>query len=248
MNSVCFDGSFAGFLSLLGQPEFRKHPPDSIQRVQDAQLGLFASVAPFTTCETMARRYWQQFRCRTSNDAARTLLHAFFADREGDLAALYRFALRAEQLGPSCLDHHFDPQIGFTLDLAQKVRRETHRLKGLLRFRSLADGVFYAPVEPDHAILPMLAPHFARRFGAQPWLIHDLSRGQGVIYDGRSWVLGDIHSEQPLQLAPEELNFQELWQSYVDTIAIRERINRRLQQQFIPKKYWRHLVECLNQR
>ena len=248
MNSICFDGSFAGFLSLLGQRQLRESPPESILRYGDAQLGLFAATDPVLTCETTARRYWKHFVSRTSNDVAKTLLHAFFADRQVDFACLFRFALRAEQLGTATLDYNLEPEIDKILVLARKVRHEAHRMKGLLRFQHLADGLYYAPMEPDHAILPMVAPHFARRFGQQPWLIHDLSRQQGVVYDGKKWLLGDIQSDAAPELAPEERAFQHLWQSYVDIIAIRERTNRRLQQQFMPKKYWRHLVECLNQR
>ena len=41
----------------------------------------------------------------------------------------------------------------------------------------------------------------------------------------------------------EEKQFQKLWKTFFETIAIDERKNTRLQMQFMPKKYWKDLVE-----
>jgi probable DNA metabolism protein len=36
---------------------------------------------------------------------------------------------------------------------------------------------------------------------------------------------------------------QELWKRYFTSTAVRTRENRRLQQHFMPKKYWKYLPE-----
>lgn len=40
-----------------------------------------------------------------------------------------------------------------------------------------------------------------------------------------------------------EKEFQGLWKIFFQTIAIKERTNKRLQMQYMPKKYWKDLVE-----
>jgi probable DNA metabolism protein len=99
-----------------------------------------------------------------------------------------------------------DPDVRTVLEAAYKVRRETDRLMGLLRFspcpRNGAPGgetpgggfpgagvppgggsaggsggfVYIARCSPDHHILPGLAEHFSRRFGEYPWAVIDEKR------------------------------------------------------------------------
>ena len=44
-------------------------------------------------------------------------------------------------------------------------------------------------------------------------------------------------------LSDEEKKYEELWSTFFKTIAIKERTNKRLQMQYMPKKYWKDLVE-----
>ena len=44
-------------------------------------------------------------------------------------------------------------------------------------------------------------------------------------------------------ISDEEKKYQALWSSFFKTIAIKERTNKRLQMQYMPKKYWQDLVE-----
>jgi probable DNA metabolism protein len=51
----------------------------------------------------------------------------------------------------------------------------------------------------------------------------------------------DIHRD-PIS-SDREMFYQALWKSYFKNIAIGERKNPRLQRQFIPRRYWKNLVE-----
>ena len=44
-------------------------------------------------------------------------------------------------------------------------------------------------------------------------------------------------------ISEREKEYQQLWKTFFQTIAIEERKNPRLQMQFMPKKYWKDLVE-----
>ena len=41
----------------------------------------------------------------------------------------------------------------------------------------------------------------------------------------------------------EELFYQELWKVFHKSIAIKERSNKNLQMQHMPKKYWKNIIE-----
>jgi len=44
-------------------------------------------------------------------------------------------------------------------------------------------------------------------------------------------------------MAADEKRFQEMWKSYHKAITIKERINPKLQKQFMPRRYWKYLTE-----
>ena len=44
-----------------------------------------------------------------------------------------------------------------------------------------------------------------------------------------------------------EEEFEELWKTFHKTIAIQERTNKKCQQNFMPKKYWKNMLEMENE-
>ena len=44
-------------------------------------------------------------------------------------------------------------------------------------------------------------------------------------------------------ITDEEIEYQNLWKLFFNTIAIKERTNPRCQMQYMPKKYWNDLIE-----
>ncbi len=133
----------------------------------------------------------------------------------------------------------------------KKVHRERHRMEAFIRFQQSADGLFFATVEPDFDVLPLISSHFARRYADQRWLIFDNKRKYGILYD-----LKEVHivEQSPaaqtanallpsISLHEEETKFQELWQQYFKSVNIKERKNTALHVRHMPKRYWRYLTE-----
>jgi probable DNA metabolism protein len=116
-------------------------------------------------------------------------------------------------------------------------------MKGLIRFQELSDGVWYAPIAPEHNILPLVGRHFKLRLCNQQWMIHDTVRGTALICDGARYDMVTITEVQSLRRSPEEEAMRALWQTYFTHIAIQQRRNVRLQRQHMPRRYWRHLTE-----
>ena len=75
-------------------------------------------------------------------------------------------------------------------------------------------------------------------------MIHDLRRGLAAAWDGQTLhpVVGVPDNIDAL-LSRRETAFQGLWREYVQALAVPERRNPALQRRFMPRRYWKHLVE-----
>ena len=238
-----YDGSFAGLLTLFVRCFRLGEEPTEIFSEEPAQGGLFAAPLQVATDPATARAFFALLHRRLGAGACRHLYHAFLAETPGRELTLYRYLVLGRRVGTrldSCLT---DETVRAVQRLARQVRGEAHRLKGLLRFRVLADGLLYAPVEPDGRVLSLLGAHFAARLAPELWLVHDLRRGEGLFGQGGEWLQAAVAADLPPPEAEEEAGWQALWRTFHREVAIAERRNPRLQRRFIPERYWRHLVE-----
>jgi probable DNA metabolism protein len=134
---------------------------------------------------------------------------------------------------------------------SKKVFREKHRFEAFIRFQLLNDGLYFAPVEPDFNILPLIIPHFEARFKDQKWLIYDLKRKYGICFDLSKVSYVSLNLLEfpapgciPEQfLHPDEKLFQVLWKDYFKSSNISSRKNLKLHIQNMPHRYWKYLTE-----
>ncbi len=56
-------------------------------------------------------------------------------------------------------------------------------MEAFVRFQLIKDGLYYATVQPDYNVLPLILKHFKDRYADQRWLIYDTLRKYGILYD-----------------------------------------------------------------
>lgn len=127
-------------------------------------------------------------------------------------------------------------------DILHKVTYEVHKLTGFLRFMESANGVFYAPYSPDNDITDMLMPHFAERFKAERFVIHDLKRKIAGMYDGHEWIM-TYTGEAEVYLSEYEKAFETLWKRYYAAVNVKERPHEQQMKGYMPVRYWKYLPE-----
>ena len=138
--------------------------------------------------------------------------------------------------------HH--PIIRQTEDYRRKVTRELDRMKGFLRFQQIDEKVYYAQFAPDHNQLPLLRTHLERRFSDQKWIVHDERRNIALIYNlERSMIIPFTKKDSAQLLEGRQDEYIELFQRYFQTIAIKERANKRLQDNYMPHRYRNYTPE-----
>ena len=244
LKSYVYDGTFEGYLTVLYEIFKSGGEPASICRANtgSATLNLF-----FDEKHTAAeeKKYLLMKKAIIEKISAETFentVHAFLSEMPDIEMHIYRYINTGRQKGGEVNKMLADDNVVPVLRAAQRVMREGHRMLGFVRFAD-AGGVYYAKINPDANILPVIIPHFKARFGSQKWIIHDVVRGIAAFYDGGKCVIKSVESAQ---MAPETGicdEYVSMWKAYFQAMEIKSRHNPKLQQQLIPKKYRGNITE-----
>ena len=156
-------------------------------------------------------------------------------------ALLYRLLWRLRG-HHDLLDIAIDPDVAEVAAMAKAVRRDEHKMHGFVRFREVGreqKAHYVAWFEPEHHIVELAAPFFARRFADMPWSI--LTPDLCAHWDGHAVSItpGVAKAE-----APTEDRLEETWRRYYASIFNPARLKVKAMQNEMPKKYWRNLPEA----
>jgi probable DNA metabolism protein len=111
--------------------------------------------------------------------------------------------------------------------------------------------LYFAVVEPDFNVLPLIIQHFQDRYVNQHWCIFDRCRHYGIYYDMNTteFINFDLVTTNNLNpankdiLQENETLYQMLWKDYFDSTNIKSRKNMKLHLQHMPRRYWKYLTE-----
>ena len=156
-------------------------------------------------------------------------------------ALLYRLLWRLRQ-NHDLLDIATDPDVAEVAAMAKAVRRDEHKMHAFVRFREVGreqKSHFVAWFEPEHHIVELAAPFFARRFADMPWSI--LTPDVCAHWDGHAVSItpGVAKSE-----APTADRLEETWRRYYASIFNPARLKVQAMSKEMPRKYWRNLPEA----
>ena len=257
---LLYEPSFEGWLTAVYQVYERKMQHDeSLQLIAEDRYipSLISNATSVTTDDEQAQRVLKKLNKLLGRSGMRQILWGFLSEKPNIGTTLFHIIKYAidypkrnilEDLG------HLD-----VLELAQTVKsvhREKHRMEAFVRFEHTTDDIYFARVEPDFNVLPIIGEHFRQRYQDQHWAIYDLARGYGIYYDkSRSTPtrpaelqtitdLDDAVLRNPASIhSPDEQRYQRFWQGYFTNVNIKERKNTRLHKQHMPQRYWKYLSE-----
>lgn len=131
------------------------------------------------------------------------------------------------------------------LKISEYVIHENHKFKGFTRFKEINNHILYAEIEPVNNILELLSRHFQKRLKNEYWIIKDVNRKLFSVYDKKKFyiVLEANLKLEDFTISNEEKEIKEMWQLFYKTIGIKERKNDRCRMNFMPKRYWKYLIE-----
>ena len=252
MNIFSFDNTFEGLLTMVFESYSRREFPDEILSGEGSQNQLFASNIEITTDEQKAERVWNGIVARSSEDNAHRIYRVFLSGLPDTPMLLVNF-IRV------IIDSSVNQEMNFSLPvvvdvhkLHQKVCREAQRIHMFTRFQKTIEGSYYSSFAPLYDVLPLCLPHFRDRFADQQWIIYDLKRNYGFLYNLKTVEQvvfddlkvnsqnGQLHTSL---LADDEKLFQKLWKQYFKSICIEERRNDKVHRQHLPQRFWKYLPE-----
>ena len=235
-------------LSCIFASYARKISPLDIVPEEGAQFGLLDEVFKIDSSDLQARRVLAGVDART-NDRAGALVYKLFLselpDREMLIYRLVKTIITKNDA--TVLENFADETILKAAQIEKMISREVHRMHAFVRFQKTQQGVFYAPVEPDFNVLPLIGEHFERRYADQAWVIFDTRRHYGIYYDliKTAFIAAD-HPVLNATIAGVDENekaYQTLWENYFRSVNIKERNNPKLHLRHMPKRYSKYLVE-----
>ncbi len=247
------DDTFAGLLTAVFETYERRQRPVKIVPRKAYTRTLLDEPLEVVPDAAKAKRVWEGLAKRLDKDWLARIYAAFLGERPEGFQHLFDLICYVIDHGGDVVANYGHQDVLYVAQLNRKVHREKHRMEAFVRFQKLADGTFFALVEPDYNVLPLIRTHFKNRYADQCWTIYDRRRGYGIHYDGKnvSEVTIDFtesnrskHGPLPTSLlAEEEMQYQALWQGYFKNTSIASRKNTKLHIRHVPRRYWKHLTE-----
>lgn len=251
MQLVVYDGSFEGYLSAVFDIYEYRFKEVEFATEENYQKNIFGNVHHVITEETKTKRVWKGLEQRISKNALSQVYRTFLSEKTHfeNLLLIYIQDVFSSKTSIEC--DFSNNVVLFVSQTAKIVYREKHRMEAFIRFQLTQDDLYYAVIEPDFNVLPLIKKHFQERYADQQWMIYDIRRKYGLYYDKEKVISVSMSFEEgtgngknirSIYNEKEEL-YQKLWQQYFNSVNIAARKNMKLHIQHMPKRYWRYLTE-----
>lgn len=250
MTTLLYDGSFDGlFTAVFEVFEYRYQDVEITRRERFYQKNIFAEIHETVTQTDKSDRVLQKLEQNMGTSGIHQLLKVFLSE-DNDLERVILSAVRqsVKHPGENILENFTDPDMVKISKIGKSVDRERHRMTAFVRFEKMQDHVYFAKIDPDFNVLPLIRKHFKDRYQDQKWMIYDLRRNYGILYNLENCDFF-YPEEKPdfnqyhEKFHDEEHHYQLLWQRYFTKTNIVERKNMKLHIQHVPKRYWKYLTE-----
>jgi probable DNA metabolism protein len=249
-----YDGTYEGLLSCIFVIFRDRVIPVAINPGDSYQPSLLDEVTRIATNDEWASRVIRGIYMRANAQAVSLIYNIFLSELPQSEMLVYQVIQAIIHKGDASILQNFaNPFILKAMQIEKMIHREVHRMHAFVRFQKSREGLFYAAIDPDFNVLPLIGEHFERRYADQPWLIFDTKRHYGLYYDrGKTDFVGlenpvfsieksSLHEDQIQD--EKEKEYQSLWKNYFHAVNIRERNNKKLHLRHMPRRYWKYLIE-----
>ena len=238
-----YDGTFNGFLTIVFDCYSNKTLPQKIYPINLYTQNFLDNNIYIETNEEKSQRVFNGIYANIGHDALYNSYYAFLSNEKEKELYILKYLCNGFDIGPPINNMLTTSYVFKVINMRRRALSECHKLKGLLRFQEIGDNFLYSSIHPDNFILEPLGHHFMNRLPSCDFIIHDKNRDLCFMYHDSSYQIVDSTNFKIPKITEQEAVYQELWKIFFDTISIKERSNPRCQMQFMPKKYWKDLIE-----
>lgn len=238
MKIIVYDGTFEGFLTVIFT-QYKEIFKIKIEREKD-QISFLDQKYIKTNFEK-AKRVEDSIKKNISKEFYYDIKIAFKSDYKNKDTIIARLIKLSFLKGEKIIKSTNKYAIAFN-KMVKNYGREAHAFMGLLRFKEIQEGFLFAKYESHNDILEDLSRHFLQRMPKEKFVIYDKNRNKAFVSIYGNFEVVEILNLDIKESKKEEF-FQNLWIGFYDAIAIKERKNKKLMIENMPKKYWKYLPE-----
>lgn len=213
----------------------------------DNNIELFSTYVPLEPDAEKAKKVLNTVRRTCSDTVYERLFHAACADAADKADAIYRYIQVALHMGNRVVNHLADPAVVRVMELSRAVGNAEHHYLGFLRFIEIPGNILLARYAPKPQLTELIMPHFADRFPEERFVIWDTNRNvAGVHVPGQNYIMLHLSMAQVAileQYTEDNLAAEDMWRAFVESISIKERENKRLQQNNLPLHFRTYMPE-----
>lgn len=237
-----YDGSFEGLMSVVFDCYYNHENPMKIEEENNVQEELFCRYVKVNTDSEKAERVSSAICRKISYAAWRNVYCTYLSDCKGKEKMCLEYIRAGFRAGKNVDLYLAEECVSSVHNAVRRTKNEAHMFIEFVRFSQLEGGVYFGEIEPECNVLPLIGKHFARRFPAMPWIIHDTRRKIALVYNGECYM-ADTDTLPVLKYSEEEQQYRGLWKQFYDSIEIKERHNEKCRRSHMPKRFWKNLTE-----
>ncbi len=234
-------GVYDAWMSRLGHANVRLELRDR------GNIRMFAEYRQSQEEEWKTEKVAAAIRRKAGQEVYERVFRACLSREEEKADRIYRFLIYALNLGPSVVDMLHIPAVYELFRMDRSVANEAMHLIEFIRFSRVRGGAWLGVVGPKNDVIVLMAPHFADRMNAENWIIYDEIRKKAVVHPAGGecalvWPPDEGWRER-LEKSDDQEEFERLWKTFHEHIAIRERTNRRCQMTHLPLRFRPYMTE-----
>ncbi len=232
---LIYDGSFEGFLTLVYDVYYKKLKVTKIYKTSVNELIMEEIYEVFTDSEKSEKVY-NALKNTFDKKAFELIVNIFMCDNKEFEIKLLKYIILGFKNKKELFNIN-NQEVFYLQNLEKELFRLVHKMYGFVRFQELDDGTLYAKIETKFNIVYFLGKHFFKRLNNQNFIIHDVPRKLAFIKNNLDCSIQNVSSFEEPKLSNDEEKFDSLWKSFFNAVSIKERENKKCQQNFVPLLY-----------
>ncbi len=177
---LIYDGSFDGFLTAVYHVFENQLKDVEIVKPKQYQPNIFIESEEILTNNRKAKRVWQALQIKVTNSVTNRLYAGFLSEIKGVENALLRFIISAYSSESFMHTNYENKDVLRINQVSKMVFRERNRMEAIAKFQLTKDGIYFATVEPEFNVLPLLLKYAKDKYPDCQWIIYDKKRRIGV--------------------------------------------------------------------
>ncbi len=267
MDIYVYDNSFSGLLCALYNGFFRpvgackeEGPPSEYtleyqkDYLQDAlewgvvseglfQGGLFDNYLKTESCDIKAKKMEDIIRTKIGKNALDNIYYLYLSEADGVHRLISEYLKLGFKYGSRTDGFRTNAVVDEVMHICRRVGLERHRFLGFVRFSCVRGSIYFSKICPDYNILPLIAPHFLERMSSQSFIIYDEKRKTAAVCKEGKFVITEVDDSDIIIPEDSDKVWEGLWRVFYDNIEIKPRMSEKRLLHFMPRRYWKNILE-----